>query len=128
MVKPLLKQRFTYVISKKKKETNQLYTSFATDATLLQTDEGKDKQFKFNDQICGSWIGVADSPYLCITFRGGGNSDNQPKVLHVFEQINEYNYELLPITDKVYDEVSQAFPNAVQHYNTDRVELIRIFD
>jgi len=102
-------------------DTNQLYTAYSTSDTLLQTDEGKDKLFKFNGQICGSWIAANDLPLLCITFRGGG-SDNLPQVLHVFEKINDHHWKLLPITDEIY----QAFPNAEHHRNKDRVELIRI--
>ena len=99
---------------------------------MLQSTDGTDREFEFNDQVCGTWLGVASTPLLCVMFRGGGRSDNQPPILHVFapKPNREHNYELLPITDKVYDEVSLAFPKAVQHYNadTDRVELIRIFD
>jgi len=73
-------QQFLYVISKMQADTNQLYTAYSTSATLLQTDEGKYKLFKFNGQICSSWIAANDLPLLCITFRGGGSHDRSQEM------------------------------------------------
>ena len=98
----MLKQRFVYIISKRQANTNQLYTAFSIPVTLLQTDDGNEKSFKFDGKVCGSWIAADDGYLLFITFRGGGD-ENLPKFLHVC-------------------------PDAVHHRNTDVVQLLRIPD
>ena len=119
----MLKQRFVYIISKRQADTNQLYTAYSIPVTLLQTDDGNEKSFKFNGKICGSWIAADDGFLLFITFRGGGN-ENLPKFLHVFEPTGDNHFKLLDATDEIY----KAFPDAEPHRNTDVVQLLRIPD
>ena len=119
----MLKQRFVYIISKRQANTNQLYTAFSIPVTLLQTDDGNEKSFKFDGKVCGSWIAADDGFLLFITFRGGGN-ENLPKFLHVFERTGDNHFRLLDVTDEIY----KKNPHVEHHRNTDVVQLLRIPD